>query len=100
MEKIILITNFEVRKKTESLGITEEQFIDIYLNKVQNPDLTKREDVIEFARQIYRPTQDEIESDKKYMKDTFAKYSKYGITYESNQDRLSRRSPFKEFLEG
>lgn len=31
MENIILITNFEVRKKAESLGMTEEQFIDIYL---------------------------------------------------------------------
>lgn len=96
----IFITKYEFLKKAESLGMTEEQFIDIYLNKVQNPDLTKKEDVIDFAKHIFHPTQEDIENDKKYMEDTFTKYSKYGLSEEFHQIKLSSISPFKEFLEG
>lgn len=96
----VIVTCYELAKKAKSVGMTEEQFVDIYLNKVKDPNLSKKEDIISFAREIFRPTQEEIEKEKIYMKENYEKLSKYGITEESTQNELSSLSPFREFLEG
>lgn len=91
---IVFITMSEFRKKANSLNMTEEQFIDTYLNKVENPDLTGgKERILNWARQIFRPTDEELKKDLEYSKELF---SKYGI--KDFQDHLSNVSPFKEFL--
>ena len=92
---IIYITMSEFRKKANSLNMTEEQFIDTYLNKVINPDLINgKEGVLNWARQIFHPTDEELKIDLEYSKELF---SKYGI--KDFQNHLSNVSPFKEFLE-
>lgn len=96
----VVVTCYELAKKAKSVGMTEEQFVDIYLNKVKDPNLTKKEGILNFAREIFRPTQEEIEKEKIYMKENYEKLSKYGITEESTQNKLSSLSPFREFLEG
>lgn len=107
---IICIPMSEFRKKANSLNMTEEQFVDIYLNKVKDKNIIKgepislnklenlniihEEEILNLARQIFHPTNEELKIELKCSKELF---SKYGI--KDFQDHLSTVSPFKEFLE-
>ena len=93
-EKVIIcIPMSEFRKKANSLNMTEEQFVDTYLNKVIKSDSMNTRDSNR-VRQIFHPTDEELKIELKCSKELF---SKYGI--KDFQDHLSTVSPFKEFLE-
>ena len=93
-EKVIIcIPMSEFRKKANSLNMTEEQFVDTYLNKVKKSDSMNTRDS-NWVRQIFHPTDEELKIELKCSKELF---SKYGI--KDFQDHLSTVSPFKEFLE-
>ena len=93
-EKVIIcIPMSEFRKKSNSLNMTEEKFVDTYLNKVIKSDSMNTRDS-NWVRQIFHPTDEELKIELKCSKELF---SKYGI--KDFQDHLSTVSPFKEFLE-
>ena len=55
-EKVIIcIPMSEFRKKANSLNMTEEQFVDTYLNKVIKSDSMNTRDS-NWVRQIFHPT--------------------------------------------
>lgn len=59
-----LIPLSEVRRKVNSLGLTEKQYAD-YLEFYFNEDTVSGESTKELVRKVFHPTEEELEQEKK-----------------------------------